>query len=72
VDAKVSSVDIKFDAKFALLESKIALLDPKIEGLCRDRSAEIRRVAERLSADFVRLESQVDPREVDYVYQERS
>ena len=59
--------DIKaLDSKIGGLDSKITSLDSKIdwkvEGLRRELLAEIRRVEEVLSADFVRIEEKVDLR----------
>ena len=47
------------------LDSKITSVDWKIESLRRELLAEIRRVEEVLSTDFVRLEEKVDLRLVN-------
>lgn len=50
------------DAKMSGLDAKMSGMDMKIESYRRESIAEIRRVEETLSADFVRLESKVDLR----------
>ena len=52
----------KIDALDTKVHSKLDLLDTKAECFRRELSAEIRRVEETLSADFVRIESKVDVR----------
>ena len=75
-DAKIEGVEAKNEAKVEALEAKIEGVEAKIEAVeakagaidtkmgsfRRELLAEIRRVEEVLSADFVRLEEKVDLR----------
>jgi uncharacterized protein YqgV (UPF0045/DUF77 family) len=55
IKGDIRALDVKLDAK-------ISALDTKIESYRRELIAEIRRVEETLSTDFVRLEQKVDLR----------
>jgi archaellum component FlaC len=64
-EAKFGTVDAKlgtFEAKLQTVEAKIDGLDSKVESYRRELLAEVRRVEEVLSTDFVRLEDKVDLR----------
>lgn len=64
-DAKFETVDAKlgtFEAELKTVEAKIDGVDSKVESYLRESLAEIRRVEEVLSTDFVRLEDKVDLR----------
>jgi hypothetical protein len=52
----------KFEARFDELGAKIGAVDSKVESFRRELAAEIRRVEQTLSANFVRMESNVDVR----------
>ena len=69
IKGDIRALDAKFDAKFKTVEAefetvriKIEGVDSKVESYRRELLAEIRRVEEVLSADFVRLEEKVDLR----------
>lgn len=69
IDAKVESLDTKIDLKFETLDAKMGALDSRIQGLDmkvesyrREVVAEVHRVEQVLSTDFVRLEQKVDLR----------
>ena len=56
IKGEILALDAKFDAKFETVRIKIDGVDSKVESYRRELLAEIRRVEEVLSADFVRLE----------------
>lgn len=62
IKGDIRALDAKFDAKFETVRIKIDGVDSKVESYRRELLAEIRRVEEVLSADFVRLEEKVDLR----------
>jgi hypothetical protein len=62
IKGDIRALDSKFDAKFETVRIKIDGVDSKVEGYRRELLAEIRRMEEVLSADFVRLEEKVDLR----------
>jgi hypothetical protein len=62
IKGDIRALDAKFDAKFETVRIKIDGVDSKVESCRRELPAEIRRVEEVLSADFVRLENKVDLR----------
>ncbi len=68
-DSRLASVEQTFAMHFEVIEVKLSNLNDanlrlfdRVEGVRRELSAEIRRVEETLSADFVRIESSVDLR----------
>ena len=50
------------DTKFEVLDTKFGTLSPRIDAYRGELLAQVQRVEETLSADFVRLESKVDLR----------
>ena len=62
IKGDIRALDTKFDAKFETVRIKIDGVESKVESYRRELLAEIRRVEEVLSADFVRLEEKVDLR----------
>ena len=62
IKGDIRALDAKFDAKFETVRIKIDGVDSKVESYRRELLAEIRRVEEVLSADFVRIEEKVDLR----------
>src|SRR5437016_879517 len=57
---KLELAELKGEIKLA--NTKIDALDSKVESYRRETAAEIRRVEDTLSANFVRIESNVDVR----------
>src|SRR5437016_12472183 len=69
LDAKIASIDMKLESKIDALDMKIDALDmkldagsvdTKVESFRRELLAEIHRVEQTLSTNFVRLEQKVD------------
>jgi hypothetical protein len=62
VNTRIDALETKLDARIETLDAKIGGIDTKVESYRRELVAEIRRVEDTLSADFVRIESKVDVR----------
>jgi hypothetical protein len=62
IKGELKSVNVRIDSLEMALGARIDAVDTKIESYRRETIAEIRRVEETLSADFVRIESNVDVR----------
>lgn len=62
IKGELKAVNTRIDALDSTLGAKIDALNTKVEVYRRQLVAEIRRVEETLSADFVRIESNVDVR----------
>ena len=60
IKGELKAVNTRIDALDSTLGAKIDALNTKVEVYRRQLVAEIRRVEETLSADFVRIESNVD------------
>ncbi len=69
LDTKFEALDTKFEARFEAIDTRFEALDmkfgtisPRMEAYRGELLAQIQRVEETLSADFIRLESKVDLR----------
>ena len=62
IKGDIRALDAKLSGKIDVVETKIEAVDVKVECFRRELSADIRRVEQVLSAEFVRLEQKVDLR----------